>query len=68
MNTNLLTSKQQEFVKSIINYVRENGDITREDLVEKSPFNDYDVAELFSDKIDVLLNVINNLHNSILAA
>ena len=68
LNTNLLTSKQQEFVKSIINYVRENGDITREDLVEKSPFNDYDVAELFSDKIDVLLNVINNLHNSILAA
>lgn len=68
LNTNILSSKQQEFVKSIINYVRQNGDITRQDLVEKSPFSDFDVVGLFDDKIDVLLNVINNLHESILVA
>ena len=68
LNTNILSSKQQEFVKSIINYVRQNGDITKQDLVDKSPFSDYDVVGLFNDKIDVLLNVINNLHESILVA
>jgi len=68
LNTNILSSKQQEFVKSIINYVQQNGDITKQDLVEKSPFSDFDVAGLFNDKIDVLLNVINNLHESILVA
>lgn len=34
LNGNLLNSQQQEFLKSIINYVRENGDIKREDLIE----------------------------------
>ncbi len=65
LNTNILSSKQQEFVKSIITYVQQNGDITKQDLVEKSPFSDYDVVGLFNDKIDILLNVINNLHDSI---
>jgi len=66
LNTNILSSKQQEFVKSIINYVQQNGDITKQDLVEKSPFSDFDVVGLFNDKIDILLKVINNLHESIL--
>jgi type I restriction enzyme R subunit len=66
LNTNLLSSKQQEFVKSIINYVRQNGDITREDLVEKSPFKDIDFDELFNDKIEVVLKVIKNLNESII--
>jgi len=68
LNSNELTSKQQEFVKSIINYVQQNGDITNQDLVEKSPFSDYDVVGLFNDKIDVLIKVIYNLHESIVVA
>jgi type I restriction enzyme R subunit len=68
LNSNVLSSKQQDFVKNIINYVRQNGDITKQDLVEKSPFRDLDVIEEFSDNIDVLLIVINNLHDSILVA
>ena len=68
LNTNILSSKQQEFVKSIINYVQQNGDITKQDLVDKSPFSDFDVVGLFNDKIEVLLKVINNLHESILVA
>ncbi|MDD4157385.1 MAG: DEAD/DEAH box helicase family protein [Candidatus Cloacimonetes bacterium] len=65
LSTNILSSKQQEFVKSIINYVQQNGDITAQDLVDKSPFSDFDVDGLFNDKIDVLLSVINNLHTSV---
>ena len=68
LNTNILSAKQQEFVKSIINYVQQNGDITKQDLVEKSPFSDFDVVGLFNDKIDVLIKVITNLHDSILVS
>lgn len=68
LNTNVLSAKQQEFVKSIISYVQQNGDITRQDLVDKSPFSDFDVVGLFDDKIDVLVGVIDNLHESILVA
>ncbi len=35
---------------------------------DKSPFSDFDVVGLFNDKIDVLIKVINNLHESILVA
>ncbi|AUD62130.1 hypothetical protein BK010_00390 [Tenericutes bacterium MO-XQ] len=66
LNTNILNGKQQEFVKSIIAFVQQNGDITNKDLVETSPFNEIDVVELFSDKVNVLLQVISYLHNSIL--
>ena len=65
---NILSAKQQEFVKSIISYVQQNGDITKQDLVDKSPFSDFDVVGLFDDKIDVLVSVIDNLHESILVA
>ena len=68
LNTNILSAKQQEFVKSIINYVQQNGDITKQDLVDKSPFRDFDVVGLFNDKIDVLIRVVNNLHDSILVS
>lgn len=66
LNTNVLSAKQQEFVKSIISYVQQNGDITKQDLIDKSPFSDFDVVDLFEDKIDVLVTIINNLHESIL--
>ena len=66
LNTNILSSKQQEFVRSIINYVRQNGDITGQDLIEKSPFSDFDVFKEFSDKIHILLKVIKNLHESVI--
>ena len=38
-NDNVMNSQQQEFVKCIIDYVRENGDIEMQDLLEKSPFD-----------------------------
>ena len=68
LNANALSAKQQEFVKSIISYVQQNGDITKQDLVDMSPFSDVDVVGLFHERIDILVSVINNLHESILVA
>ena len=48
LNSNMLTSQQQEFVKAIIDYVRANGNISKEDLF-KDPFADYNVADLFGE-------------------
>lgn len=66
--TNILSAKQQEFVKSIINYVQQNGDITKQDLVEKSPFSDFDVVNLFKDKIQIVVDVVDHLHNRIIVS
>lgn len=65
LNGNILNAQQQEFVKAIINYVRENGDISKEDLIEKEPFDNYDIISLFGENIAAVLQIINVLHNSI---
>ncbi len=65
---NILNSQQQEFVKSIIDYVRENGDIVAEDLIEKSPFDNYDIVSLFGSNIPIIVNIVNAMHNSITVA
>ncbi len=54
LNENVLNAQQQEFVKTIINYVNENGDIEREDLLNTSPFDDLDILELFGEKMVML--------------
>ena len=59
LNENVLNAQQQEFVKTIINYVNENGDIEREDLLNTSPFDDLDTLELFGEKIKNLNYIIN---------
>ena len=67
MNTNILTSKQQEFIKSVITYVQQNGDITFEDLVEKLPFSEADVSKIFEYNIAILQAVVKELHSSIVS-
>ena len=65
LNGNVLNAQQQEFIRAIINYVRENGDISREDLIEKSPFDNYDILTLFGDNIASVLTVVKILHDSV---
>ena len=65
LNDNYLTSEQQEFIYSIINYVRENGDIDVNVIVEDAPFNNYDFLDLFGDKVAVVGNVVKTIHNCI---
>ena len=57
----VFNSNQQEFVKMVINYVRENGEITRSDLVNSYPFRFLQPVQLFGDKMPILLNVIAEL-------
>lgn len=65
---NKLNSQQQEFVKQIIDYVRENGDIKAEDLIEKSPFDSADILTLFGSDIAIITGIIATMHNSVIAA
>lgn len=65
LDGNTLNAQQQEFVKSIINYVRENGDISKEDLIEKSPFDNYDIITLFGENISSVLKIVSILHDSV---
>ena len=65
LNGNVLHAQQQEFIRAIINYVRENGDISREDLIEKSPFDNYDILTLFGDNITSVLTIVGILHDSV---
>ena len=65
LNGNILNAQQQEFVKAIINYVRENGDISREDLIEKSPFDKQFVSELFGENISVVIQIVDLIHGCV---
>lgn len=64
----VFNSNQQEFVKMVINYVRENGEITRSDLVNSYPFRFLRPVQLFGDKMPILLNVIAELEKLIPSA
>ena len=65
ISSNMFNSQQQEFIRTIINYVRENGDITKEDLLGTSPFDDYDLLALFDDKVSAVVDVVSVFHDSI---
>ena len=64
LNDNVLNSAQQEFVKAIIDYVRENGDIVAEDLIEKAPFDSYDILSLFGNNITYVTQMVNKIHTN----
>ncbi|MBQ8783468.1 MAG: hypothetical protein IJZ57_06840 [Clostridia bacterium] len=68
LSGNVFNSQQQEFVKSIIDYVRENGDIEIDDLIEKSPFDNYDIITMFGPQAHILRSIVDIMHNSITAA
>ena len=68
LSGNRFNSQQQEFVKTIISYVRENGDITKADLVNNEPFSNYDLNELFGVAIPAIVEIVNVIHGSIMVA
>lgn len=68
LSGNIFNSQQQEFVKSIIDYVRENGDIDVNDLIEKAPFDNYDIISMFGPQAQILRQIVDIMHNSIIAA
>ena len=64
----VFNSSQQEFIKMVINYVRENGEITRNDLVNSYPFKFLHPVQLFGDKMPLLLDVISKLEHLVATA
>lgn len=68
LSGNILNSQQQEFVRTIINYVRENGDVELADMVNSEPFNNYDLNEMFGVNLQAIVQIVSVLHNSVIAA
>ena len=64
----LLNSQQQEFVHTIINYVRENGDVELADMVNTEPFNNYDLTEIFGIHLPTMISIVRTLHDAVQAA
>ena len=62
---NMLNSKQQEFVKTIINYVRVNGDVELSDLVNNEPFRNYDLHGLFGTNLPKVVSIVSLLHDAV---
>ena len=67
LNGNVLNSQQQEFVRTIINYVRENGDVELADMVNTEPFNNYDLNEMFGVNLQAIIRIVGVLHGSVVA-
>ena len=65
LSGNSFSSVQQEFIKTIINYVRVNGDIELSDIANTEPFVSFNLLDLFGDQYPVVINIVNELHNSI---
>lgn len=62
ISNNTLNSTQQEYVKTIINYVCENGDITREVIANESPFDGFDWMNVFGNNVTVIPKYVDELH------
>ena len=67
LNTNTFNSQQQEFILTIINYVRENGDIELKNIVNNEPFNNYNITEMFGESLPAVKEIVNVLHLSVVA-
>ena len=61
-----LNTMQEEYLKTIITYVCENGDITTGTLVNTSPFSEYDWVAIFGQNLISVRDYVNNLHNIII--
>lgn len=65
ISENSLTAEQEEYLKSILDYVCENGDMETAALVNESPFDEINVLDLFPGKFKQVADFVANLHKSI---
>lgn len=68
LNGTSFNSQQQEFILTIINYVRENGDVELVDIANTEPFINFDYIDLFDGNMDAIKTIVGVLHNSIVVA
>jgi type I restriction enzyme R subunit len=60
-----LNSIQEEYVKTIITYVCQNGDITLENLVNTEPFSEFEWIDTFGQHFVAIRNFVNKIHQVI---
>lgn len=65
LNDNTFNSMQQEYIRSIINYVRVNGDIDTNIVVNQEPFNNFMLTDLFGARYQTVIQIVNKLHEPI---
>lgn len=65
LSDSTLNSEQEEYLKTIITYVCNNGDITPETIVNEPPFSDFEWIETFGQNFIYVRKYIDILHNSI---
>lgn len=63
-----LNSLQEEYIKTIITYVCQNGDITLENLVNTEPFSEYEWIDAFGQSFVAVRNFVVKMHNIVRAA
>ncbi len=68
ISQNSLNSEQEEFLKSILDYVCLNGDMPVETLITAEPFKDVGLAQLFPGKAPKVAEFVRRLHELITAA
>lgn len=68
ISQNSLNSEQEEFLKSILDYVCLNGDMPVETLITAEPFKDVGLAQLFPGKAPKIADFVRHLHKLITAA
>lgn len=66
LSGHVLNSEQEEYLKTIIEYVCRNGDITLDDIIGKSPFDTFDWGETFGEYVGCVRDYVNVLHGSII--
>lgn len=67
-SNNNFTSLQEEYLKTIITYVSDHGDISTDTLVNESPFDEYDWIEVFGQDFIGVRNYVLKLHEAIVVA
>ncbi len=66
LSGHVLNAAQEDYLKSIISYVCENGDITKETIVNVSTFSEYG-WEVFGEHLILVRKYVESLHNVIVA-
>ena len=65
LSDNVLNSTQEEYIKTIITYVCENGDISLPTLVNDTPFCDFDWIDVFGQNMISVRKYVEDFHRLI---
>ena len=61
-----LTPEQEEYLNDILDYVCQNGDITRETMAQE-PFSSFSWQPVFNTRLTALVHYVTTIHEVIIA-